>query len=141
MLQNQGIPASAAGVHTNGQAPVTKASRNINGRKLSRRLKKGLSPAFRALLAHELETGAVLHDLTRRQACKLLQVSPSYVATLAKIDPEQRAMIARGQLSLSAIHNKLTDTDIDRIVAKLGAERIMAAIDRYTQPQFKFAAE
>jgi hypothetical protein len=116
--------------------------KDINGRKLSRRLKKGLSPAFRALLAHDLETGAVrLHDLTRRQACRLMQVSAGYVATVARTDPENRKKIESGQLPLAVLHKAPTDRQLDRLIARIGPDRFMAALDRYTRPQFAFAAE
>jgi hypothetical protein len=143
MLQNQGIPASAAGVYTNGQAPAGKAVKDINGRKLSRRLKRGLiSPTFRALLARDLETGAVrLHNLTRRQACRIMQVSVGYVTTVARTDPENRKKLEVGQVSLAALHTTPTDRQLDRLNARVGADRVMAALDRYTRPQFKFAAE
>jgi len=115
--------------------------KDINGRKLARRLKKGLSPTFRALLAHEFESGAVLHDLTRRQACKLLQVGASYVGTVAKSSPENRKKIERGELALSALHNTPTDRQLDRLITRLGPDRVMEALDRCTRPQFRFAAE
>jgi hypothetical protein len=34
-----------------------------------------------------------------------------------------------------------TDAEIDRLVARLGPDRVLAAIDRHTSPQFAFAAE
>jgi hypothetical protein len=116
--------------------------KDINGRKLSRRLKKGLSPTFRALLAHDLETGAAqLHDLTRRQACQLMQVSAGYVTTVAKTNPEDRKKIESGQIPLAALHTTPTDRQLDRLIARIGPDRFMAALDRYTRPKFAFAAE
>lgn len=34
-----------------------------------------------------------------------------------------------------------TDAQIDRLIARLGADRIMKALDRFTAPRFSFAAE
>jgi hypothetical protein len=41
------------------------------------------------------------------------------------------------------LHNNKPPSDayLDRLVVKAGADRVMAALDRYTRPQFKFAAE
>jgi hypothetical protein len=35
----------------------------------------------------------------------------------------------------------VTDAEIDRFIAQAGAERVFAALDRLTQPQFAVAAE
>lgn len=127
----------------NPSATSASPVRDISGRKLRARLRKGLNPTHRALLAHELETGTVrLYPLPRRQACMLTGASVGYVATLSRLTSLDRELVKRGLLSLSALHNKPpTDADIDRLVAKLGADRIMAALDRWTRPQFRFAAE
>jgi hypothetical protein len=117
--------------------------KDISGRRLRRRLRKGLNPAHRALLAYELETGgAWLRDLTRRDACVLTGAPASAVATLCRASDEERERIKGGQLALSALHKKPpSDAYLDRLVVKAGADRVMAALDRYTRPQFKFAAE
>jgi hypothetical protein len=140
MLQEQGIPAPTAGVYTNEQAPA----KDISGRRLRRRLRKGLSSTHRALLAYELEAGSAwIHHLTRRDACVLTGASASYVATLHQASDEERGRIKSGQLALSVLHNNKPPSDayLDRLVVKAGADRVMAALDRYTRPQFKFAAE
>jgi hypothetical protein len=115
-----------------GTAPV----KDVSGRQLARRLKRGLSAAFRALLAHEMQAGAVcIHHLSRRQAVALTSASWGYVSTIAKMTPDEREQLGDGRLSLSAVHNRApTDADVDRIVAKLGAERVLAALDRATAP-------
>jgi hypothetical protein len=145
-------------------APV----RDVVGKKLARRLRKGLSPAHRALLAHDLETGECwLHGLTRRQACALTGASLGYATTLAKASAEEIERVKRGALALSQLHNKpksdafkaftratkeveaeFGDADdiavgefVDRVFAKLGDGVLAAAFDRYTAPRFSFAAE
>jgi hypothetical protein len=110
----------------------------ITGRRLSRLIKQA-SAADRALLAHKLEQGEVLLVRpTRAQATMLAHASPSYVGTIGRLTADERLQLARGELSLSRLHNNhryvATDTAIDRIVAKLGAERVMAALDRMTAP-------
>jgi hypothetical protein len=120
--------------------------KDVNLHKLNRRKRRGLSPTHAALLAHELETGMVwLHHLPRRQACLLTGASIGYVTTIANATPEERAAIKRGELALGKLHNKpkqpLADAEIDRLVETIGADRILAAIDRWTAPQFQFAAE
>lgn len=116
--------------------------KNINGRRLRRR-RKGLSPTHRALLAYELEAGgASIHDLTRHDACALTGASRSYVATVFRASDEEREQVKSGQLALAVLHNKPpSDSYLDRLILKVGADRVMAALDRYTRPQFKFAAE
>jgi hypothetical protein len=117
--------------------------KEIVGRKLAGRIRR-LSPTFRALLAHEMESGRVIvHALSRKQAVQLTGASVGYVNTIHRLSDEQRELLKRGALSLSKLHSShksLTDAEIDHLVIKLGPERIMRALDRYTQPQ-RFAAE
>ena len=55
-----------------------------------------------------------------------------------RLSAEEREQLARGLISLLSLHNYRrdppTDAEIDRLVAEIGAERILAALDRYTQP-------
>jgi hypothetical protein len=115
-------------------------TKTISGHKLSR---CHMSPARRALLAVDIAAGkVVVDDLTRAQARALTGASVGYVHTAAELTPAQREQVECGLLSLSAIHNgSPTDAAIDRFVAKAGANRVMAALDRYTQPRFAFVAE
>lgn len=148
--------SSAAGP-TTGNTPIP--VRDINGGKLAKRLRKGLSPTHRALLANDLQTGAVyVHHLTRRQALALTWASVGYVNTVAKLSPEQREQVASGKIPLSVFHNRpktsafaalaraaneveveLGDEDIsvgdfvDRVLAKIG-DSLLAALDRLTVP-------
>jgi hypothetical protein len=121
----------------------TNGYKTIVGRRLTRRL-KGITPDLRALLAHEMVAGeAVLHRLTQAQAAVLVHVSLPYVSTVSRASPEQREDIRRRRLSLSALYHKRrqpTDAKLDRLIARYGADRIMAALDRVTAPQ-RVAAE
>jgi hypothetical protein len=114
----------------------TLSVKEISGRSLARRLKKGLGPTHSALLCFAMEHGEVLlRDLTRRQAMALTRASAGYVATVGRLTPQERDLLALGKLSLSAVHNRPpTDADVDRVVAKLGAERARAALARLTKP-------
>jgi hypothetical protein len=121
-----------------GQAPV----KLISGRKLSRSRKR-LSPSHRALLALDIEAGKVrVVNHTRKQARSLTGASVGYTNTAAKLPPDQRVKVECGQVSLAAFHNKRQPSDaalIDYII-KVGADRVMEVLDRYTQPSL-FAAE
>jgi hypothetical protein len=109
----------------------------VLGRRLARRL-KGITPDFRALLAHEMVAGeVVLRDLTQAQASALVQVSLPYVSTVSRASPEQREDVKRRRLSISALYNKRrepTDAKLDRLIARFGVDRVMAALDRATKP-------
>jgi hypothetical protein len=115
-----------------------RAVRTISGRRLNR-LVRYASARDRALLALELEQGEVhLLSPTRAQVAALTHASLGYIGTVSRLTADERIQLARGQSSLSRLHNShryiATDAAIDRIVAKLGAERIMAALDRATAP-------
>jgi hypothetical protein len=77
-----------------------------------------------------------LHRLTRKQAARLVGVSPSYVSTAARFSAKERLQLRRGKLSLSQAHNhrRNADTEVDRIITKFGANAIMDALDRMTAP-------
>jgi len=55
-----------------------------------------------------------------------------------------QAPVQRGQLSLAAFHNKRQPSDAALItyIEKVGPDRVLAALDKYTEPQLPlFAAE
>jgi ethanolamine ammonia-lyase large subunit len=118
--------------------------KDINLHKLNRKVRRGLSPTHAALLAYELETGTLrLYGLPRHEACRHTHASASYVATIARATAEERAALKRGEIALGQLHNKPkappSDAEVDRIIAKIGPDRIMAALDRYTQPHLMAA--
>jgi hypothetical protein len=110
--------------------------RDVNGRKLDRRLKQGLSDAHRALLALDLENGtACLHHLTRRQAKRLMGANQRIVASLRRASAEEQEKFKRGLLSLGELRARVpSDAAIDKLIAKLGPERVLMALDRITRP-------
>jgi hypothetical protein len=81
-MQYNAIPSSS-----------TTSPRPINGYRLAARLKRGLSPTFRALLALDLEAGTVeVRNLTRKQALLPTQASGGYVSTLRRASAEVNGM-------------------------------------------------
>lgn len=133
MLYSPVIPPNTTVTST--PSPV----RDINGRKLSGAI-ANISPVQRTF-----QTGALcLHHLTRRQALALTGASTGYLSTVVRLTPEEREQVRRGKLALAVFHKcrrEMSAVELDRLVAQLGAERVMAALDRFTRPQFKFAAE
>ncbi len=108
-------------------SPVTTTPRAvkpwpISGRKLAYRLRRA-SPAFRTSLAIDLLRGQVeLRDLTVKQVCLLTGCSR------AQLNVVRRAWAG---CSLRELQHKQR---ADRLVARLGADHVMAALDRITQP-------
>jgi hypothetical protein len=120
-----------------------------------------------ALLAYWL---CARHGLSQREAAQLVGVSLTYVGAVSRLSPEQRAQLITGDLTLSSVVNghrrngdcslaellkavsagestaitqpkaPPTDEEVDHLIAAIGAERVMASLDRYTQPRL-FAAE
>jgi hypothetical protein len=96
----------------------------------------------RALLAVDLTRGLVeVSHLTPRQARQLVKVSSGYLFTAARLSTAERQQVEEGTVSFSSLHNRPpTDLAIDRFIARAGADRVMAALDRYTQPSLKLMA-
>lgn len=118
----------------------------IYGQRLAHRLAR-INIDWRALLAADMAAGRVnVRGLTLRQAAKLVGVSFGYVHTASKLSPEQRQQVETGKLTVAAVHRPkpaLSDADIDAIVAnygidhvvaRLGAHKVMDALDRLTAP-------
>jgi hypothetical protein len=53
----------------------------------------------------------------------------------------RKAPQRRPQRVLFRRADSLTDADLDRLIREIGAGRLMAALDRWTQPRFTVAAE
>ena len=83
------------------QPCATPTFKHIYGDKLARALKAGkLSASYRALLAHDLATGAVAIRLSRKQGIVLTHANATYVSAIAGMSESERAALRRGQLSL-----------------------------------------
>jgi hypothetical protein len=126
---------------TTSDGTTVPTANNIDGRQLSRRLKK-LSTAKRALLAHDLEHGAHLHNLTRAQAAAVTLIAPSYIGTVDRASAEERNRLACGWVTLSSLHRRrrpLTDSEVQCIVRKIGVDRIWRILDALTSPVLEAA--
>jgi hypothetical protein len=109
---------------------------NIDGRKLHRIISR-LSAPRRALMAYEAEVGAVIiSGLGRQQAARLFRVARGYIATVARLDAETRERLRVQPHLLTEFHHKreLSDATIDAFVARVGGDRVFAALDRATAP-------
>jgi hypothetical protein len=104
--------------------PVTPVN-IIFGGKLARQLPR-LNAETRAYLAHLLVTGqAVLRDPTRSQMARVFGVTEGMIATFA----------------LGKTPAPMTDAAVERLIARVGADRILAALDRITAPAAAAASD
>jgi hypothetical protein len=118
-----------------GQGPS-----DINGQKLAKALKAGaIPPDWRARLALRLQDGSTfLHHLTAKQA---RQVTGARVGDLAAARRAERPNDnGTDNLRRVLFRNNPTDSDVDVIVAQVGTERLMDALDRATKPPQQWAA-
>src|SRR5262249_47180417 len=88
------------------------AIRVLNGRAFAQELRHA-TPAGRALLAGAWHAGRILVERPSRP-----QVSKATGVSLASLAPNRRP----------------TDAAIDKLVTKLGPDRVLAALDRITKP-------
>jgi len=132
-------PRYLIGTPLNGVQPVRPS--DINGRKLSRALKAGKLPSdWRARLALRLQEGAVfLHHLTARQARLLTGAKVGDVAAARRV--ERPNGNGTDNLRRVLFRNNPTDSDVDVIVAQVGTERLMDALDRATKPRCERTSE
>ena len=118
--------------------PPKSKPKDLDGRKLSRRLHK-LNATRRAQLAADLVTGELCFlNLTPRQAAELLDVSRPYIDTLTRATVKDRARLEYGLVTLSELHKRRrqpTDSDIERMVTKIGPDRVWRVLDKITAPK------
>jgi hypothetical protein len=121
--------AGQANGPSNGAARSVKFT--VNGRVLYSDAIEQMTPAERALLAADLQK----NGWSARQAQLLTGASPSYVHTAYYLTDQQRQLIDRGYASLSEFHNaRKLDLEIEAFIRRRGADRVMAALDRMTEP-------
>jgi hypothetical protein len=102
--------------------------RGVNGDLRPRGIEhRDLTAKQRIALAAASVTGSLsLHDFTITQAAGLFRVAPSRVGEACRLSPPTPP--------------HYTDKDLDRVVARYGAEALMRALDRHTSPpRFVFA--
>ena len=102
----------------------------------------------RASLLHETDLSRAHNPLRATQKGQRVQYALAVIEGQRPFPKLSKAMIARAcGVSPSSIyrrqkHNRdITNAEIDRFVAMAGADRVLAALDRLTQPQFVLAAE
>lgn len=109
-----------------------------------------------------LEALDLVHaGLTPKQAKRATGCSVGYLSTLLWLSPAELGQVHRGERSLASFHNarsidgkaieriieevnhlldeatdRIVDEATDRIVEVVGAERVLAALDRLTTPTF-----
>src|SRR5262249_27789201 len=113
---------------------------SVTGRELLR-LRNQLPVRRLALLAGDLIVGRLAFiKPTTAQAAWLAGIScaAAYAGKAVVYgQPHLRSAVEHGEISLIEAANRgrvVTDAAIDRIVGKLGAERVWAALDRVTRP-------
>jgi hypothetical protein len=122
--------------HVNGGPTPVKAP---TGHHIARRAGK-LDASHKALLVAGIKAGVILEsdirlgDLTIGQLCKIVGVSRPYGYAAAAMNPDEWTRVHRGVLKISDKLTAPSDQKLDRLVAKHAA-RVMAAVDRYTQPR------
>jgi hypothetical protein len=104
-------------------------STEISGKKLAKWLRHGkLGPEDRGQLALRLQTGMVrLGKLTARQARWLTGAT---VRDLAAVRRAQRP----GNNGRVLYRRDPSDVEVDRVVAAIGADKILRSLDRMTAP-------
>ena len=105
------------------------------GQDLAREARKG-TPTERALLAADA-VGADVWVLTPSQATALTKANLTYVAKLRRMIELERAAVKAGRIKLSGCvnhHKPVNDTDLDSLLAEVGADRWFATVDRATTP-------
>jgi len=94
----------------------------VFGRQLARQLLR-LSAHARSRLAHDLVVGeVVLRDPTRSQMARLVGVSERSVAEIAR------------SLGTANKRPDMSDAAVERLISRIGAERIWTALDHLTAP-------
>ena len=106
----------------------------VSGRILAKRLRKGtMDPVHRARLALQLQRGeVVIGNLTARQARHLVEIDVTVLAAMRRITPP--ALRPREARNRVTYRRELTDNDLDQLIDKAGHGRVLAALDRVTQP-------
>jgi hypothetical protein len=109
----------------------------VTGREFNRLL-HSLDAAGKAVVAADLAAGRlVIAKPTLEQARGLTGASRGYAHTATTLSPTQRQAVRSGHIKLVDIHLRhpsLSDARIDRLVRRLGPDRLWSAIDRLTSP-------
>ena len=125
---------------SSGPSEVNQVS---SGRDLDRMV-RAANPTKRALLAADIEAGRVIIEkLTARQARILARANSPYANAARKLSPTERVACRIGRLNLAEKARErrpISDAKLDKLIRKIGAGRMMAALDRYTSPELPLVA-
>jgi hypothetical protein len=118
--------------------------KQITGHDLNRWVAKA-GATTRAFVADDLRAGRLnVTEYTARQSRALARASFGYTNTVAKLTADERERVERGSLTLAELHRKhrrpLSDTDLDGIVARAGANRVWLALIRATPQRWSAAS-
>ena len=109
----------------------------VTGREFNQLL-RSLDAAGKAVITADLAAGRlVIANPTLEQARGLTGASRGYAHTATTLSPTQRQAVRSGHIKLVDIHLRhpsLSDAGIDRLVRRLGPDRLWSAIDRLTSP-------
>ena len=107
-------------------------SQNVNAPVLSGHTiaRADLTKSQRAALAAQVVLGeATLNDLTRRQICSVLDVSPSHMAKAISLSTATRETVSRGEVPLSDIPTALTTKTLRRVIRNAGVARVWSELE------------
>jgi len=135
MFYDQSIPAPTAGVYSSGQAPAGKTAKTITGQYLAKAT-VNYPARRRAEDAARWLRGQVTIKPTVKLAAETFGVSVPLVAEARDLLEQQERAKRHGNGGATT----LSDDAVDRIVVKVGPERVMCSLDRITQPELPFAA-
>jgi hypothetical protein len=104
---------------------------------------RAANPTKRALLAADIDGRVIIEKLTARQARVLARANIPYANAARKLSPTERAACRIGRLNLAEKARErrpISDAKLDKLIRKIGAGRMMAALDRYTSPELPLVA-
>ena len=133
-------------LHNGPTAAVKPQPRLIDGVKLQLKLPT-LSATFRALLGHELQSGAVaITHYSPRQSAMVTESPMALIRAVGKATPLELFAMRKGVLDIEAAHRqqlankRRTDAVVDKILVEIGLDRVLAALERLTRPATNGAA-
>jgi hypothetical protein len=123
-------------VPTSQVSPADPAIKRISGRILAKRIRKdAFDLVHRARLALQLQRGeVVIGNLTAKQARQLVGISVDVLAAARQVMPAAPRPRTRTVRNRVTYKRDLSEGDVERLIAQLGEERVLAALDRVTQP-------
>jgi hypothetical protein len=94
----------------------------------------------RALLALSLVSGAPIAPMSCRRAALMANASRYRIASAALATPGEIESLLAGRLRLRDVRRAhslkamMTDSEIDALIDRIGADRLLEALDRVTTP-------